>query len=87
MWVCAWMQILETKAVEHTAKWREDDTSLILCTALSSHESLEGKKNRAEEVTYMVCVRERELSAASGVYFWSICAPLNGFLPRVEDWQ
>ena len=35
----------------------------------------------------MVCERERkrELSAASDVYFWSICGPLNGFLPHVED--
>lgn len=33
----------------------------------------------------MVCAGERELSAASGVYFWSLCAPLGGFLPHVED--
>lgn len=46
--------------MEQTAKWREDDTSFILCTALSSDDSLEGKKkpSRGGDL-HGVCERER----------------------------
>lgn len=75
-----------TKTIAANQEKKEDDTSLILCKAVNSDESLEEKKDWAQEVTYMVR-REGERKSESSelvlvsIYGLFIYAPRSGFLP------
>lgn len=81
-----WRKIFSlTKTIAANQEKKEDDTSLILCTAVNSDESLEEKNDWAQEVTYMVRKggreEERKLRAGPGFYLWFVYLCTSQWFP------
>lgn len=85
VWVyekCVWRVFFFglTKTIGANQEQEEDDTSLILCTAVNSDESLEEKKkDGAQEVTYMVTRggRGREEAQSWSWFLFMVCLSMH----------